>query len=77
VIRVRGLRKEYAGGARALDDVNLEIGAGEFVALIGPSGAGKSSLLRCLNGMVVPTGMYFLRVSSEEFNASQKIMLMK
>src|SRR3990170_4761255 len=56
VIRVRGLRKEYAGGARALDDVNLEIGAGEFVALIGPSGAGKSSLLRCLNGMVVPTG---------------------
>ncbi|HLF48772.1 MAG TPA: phosphonate ABC transporter ATP-binding protein [Methylomirabilota bacterium] len=56
MIRVRGLRKEYAGGARALDDVNLEIGAGEFVALIGPSGAGKSSLLRCLNGMVVPTG---------------------
>jgi hypothetical protein len=29
------------------------------------------------NGMVVPTGMYLLRVSSEEFNASQKIMLMK
>jgi phosphonate transport system ATP-binding protein len=55
VIRVRGLRKEYPGGARALDDVSLEIAAGEFVALIGPSGAGKSSLLRCLNGLVRPT----------------------
>jgi phosphonate transport system ATP-binding protein len=55
VIRVRGLQKEYSGGTRVLDDVNLEIGAGEFVALIGPSGAGKSSLLRCLNGMIVPT----------------------
>jgi hypothetical protein len=32
---------------------------------------------RDANGMVVPTGMYFLRVSSEDFNASQKIMLMK
>ncbi len=32
---------------------------------------------RDANGIVVPTGMYFLRVSSEEFNASQKIMLMK
>jgi flagellar hook assembly protein FlgD len=32
---------------------------------------------RDANGVVVPTGMYFLRVSSEEFNASQKIMLMK
>jgi len=32
---------------------------------------------RDASGMVVPTGMYFLRVSSEEFNASQKIMLMK
>jgi len=32
---------------------------------------------RDANGMVVPTGMYFIRLSSEEFNASQKIMLMK
>jgi len=56
VIRVRGLTKEYPGGTRALDGVTLDIAAGEFVALIGPSGAGKSSLLRCLNGLVQPTG---------------------
>jgi len=55
VIRVRGLRKEYAGGTLALAGVDLDVGAGEFVALIGPSGAGKSSLLRCLNGLVPAT----------------------
>jgi phosphonate transport system ATP-binding protein len=55
VIRVRGLRKEYPGGSRALDGVDLDIAPGEFVALIGPSGAGKSTLLRCLNGLVIPT----------------------
>jgi phosphonate transport system ATP-binding protein len=55
VIRVRGLRKDYPGAARALDGVDLDIAPGEFVALIGPSGAGKSTLLRCLNGLVTPT----------------------
>jgi len=55
VIRIRGLRKEYPGGSRALDGVDLDIAPGEFVALIGPSGAGKSTLLRCLNGLVTPT----------------------
>ena len=55
MIRVRGLRQDYAGGTRALDGVDLDVAPGEFVALIGPSGAGKSTLLRCLNGLVIPT----------------------
>jgi phosphonate transport system ATP-binding protein len=55
VIRVRGLSKRYAGGTAALDDVDLDVEAGEFITLIGPSGAGKSTLLRCLNGLVVPS----------------------
>ena len=55
MIHVRGLHKDYAGGARALGGVDLDIAPGEFVALIGPSGAGKSTLLRCLNGLVAPT----------------------
>ena len=55
MIRVRSLRKDYPGGPRALDGVDLQIEPGEFVALIGPSGAGKSTLLRCLNGLATPT----------------------
>jgi phosphonate transport system ATP-binding protein len=56
VIRLRGLEKAYAGGTHALRGVDLDVGPGEFVALIGPSGAGKSTLLRCIAGLVEPTG---------------------
>ena len=55
MIRVRDLSKRYPSGTVALDGVTLDVGAGEFVALIGSSGAGKSTLLRCLNGLVTPT----------------------
>jgi len=55
MIRVRGLSKRYGGGAAALDRVDLDVSAGEFVTLIGPSGAGKSTLLRCINGLIVPS----------------------
>ena len=55
MIRVRGLSKRYAGGAAALDGVDLDVSTGEFIALIGPSGAGKSTLLRCINGLIIPT----------------------
>jgi phosphonate transport system ATP-binding protein len=39
-----------------LQDVNVEIAAGERVALLGPSGAGKTSLLRTINGLLRPHG---------------------
>jgi phosphonate transport system ATP-binding protein len=55
VIQVRDLSKRYRSGTVALDGVTLEVGAGEFIALIGASGAGKSTFLRCLNGLVTPT----------------------
>ena len=42
----------YRDGTRALLPNSLEIGAGEFVALLGQSGAGKSTLLRAMNGLV-------------------------
>lgn len=50
-ISIERLTKQY-GGRAILDDVSLEIRAGETVALIGPSGGGKSTLLRCINGLV-------------------------
>ncbi|MBI1726360.1 MAG: phosphonate ABC transporter ATP-binding protein [Candidatus Rokubacteria bacterium] len=55
MIQVRDLSKRYPSGTVALDGVSLDVGAGEFVALIGSSGAGKSTFLRCLNGLVTPT----------------------
>jgi len=55
VIEVRHLSKRYPSGSVALDDVTLDISAGEFVTLIGPSGAGKSTLLRSINGLVAPS----------------------
>jgi polar amino acid transport system permease protein len=48
VVRVTGLSKSY-GEQRVLQDLGLEIRAGEVVALLGPSGSGKSTLLRCIN----------------------------
>ena len=42
------------GGVTAVDDVSVEIRAGEFVGLLGPNGAGKTTLLRVISGMIVP-----------------------
>lgn len=48
MIRLEGISKTYKNGCRALSEVDLEIGQGEFVFLIGPSGAGKTTLFKLL-----------------------------
>jgi phosphonate transport system ATP-binding protein len=50
------VEKKYPNGTTALQNVNLNIEQGEFVAVIGLSGAGKSTLIRCINRMHEITG---------------------
>jgi ABC-2 type transport system ATP-binding protein len=54
LIEARQLSKQY-GAVRALDEVTIEVGAGEIVCLLGPNGAGKTTLLNVLLGFVSPT----------------------
>src|SRR5262245_21555647 len=58
MLRARGLRKDYGRGgglARAVDEVDLDVAAGETVAVMGPGGCGKSTLLHLLGGLDRPT----------------------
>lgn len=48
LIEVRGLKRTYKGGVRALRGIDLDVGSGRVFALLGPNGAGKSTLVRIL-----------------------------
>jgi NitT/TauT family transport system ATP-binding protein len=59
VIAARGVNKIFeangAGQVIALQNINLDVQAGEFVSLIGPSGCGKSTLLRLIADLIAPS----------------------
>ena len=73
-VRTEKLTKVYRQDSiavTALQDVDLEIAAGEFVALVGPSGSGKSTLLNMLGGLDRPTSGR-LWVADEELGAMSR-----
>jgi NitT/TauT family transport system ATP-binding protein len=65
VLRVFDLVLGY-GQEPVVERVNLEVSAGKFVSLVGPSGSGKTSILRAINGLLIP------RSGSIELNGGQE-----
>ena len=56
VVSISGLTKTFRqGNVTALQEIDLDLSAGEFVSLIGPSGCGKSTLLRVIGDLVEPS----------------------
>lgn len=58
IVRLQDVSKIYGSGdaqVRALDDVTVGFGAGEFTAIMGPSGSGKSTMMHILAGLDAPT----------------------
>jgi branched-chain amino acid transport system ATP-binding protein len=55
MLRIEGLSAGYSA-IPVLNDVSINVGAGEFVAIVGPNGAGKTTLFKTISGIVKPGG---------------------
>ncbi|WP_025292091.1 ABC transporter ATP-binding protein [Sphingomonas sanxanigenens] len=80
LIRLRGVTKTYGEGPtafQALKGVDLDIAAGDFVAVMGPSGSGKSTTMNMLGCLDVPSGGEFLfrGVHVETLDRDQRALL--
>jgi iron(III) transport system ATP-binding protein len=78
VVEIRNLRKSFQrrDGATItpVDDISLDVRAGEFVVLLGPSGCGKTTLLRCAAGLEQPDS-YEIRIGERTvFSSGQGIL---
>ena len=81
IVRTENLSKTYGSGenlVKAIDDVNLKIEKGEFIAIVGPSGSGKSTLLHLLGGVDNPTsGKIFIDGNDISKYSSKELALFR
>ena len=81
IVRTENLSKTYGSGenlVRAIDDVNLKIEKGEFIAIVGPSGSGKSTLLHLLGGVDNPSsGKIFIDSNDISKYSSKELALFR
>jgi ABC-2 type transport system ATP-binding protein len=54
-VETRGLSRSF-GALRAVDGIDLQVPAGSFYGFLGPNGAGKSTTIKCLTGLLRPSG---------------------
>src|SRR6476469_6187412 len=54
-VETRGLTRDF-GSFRAVDAIDLAVPAGSFYGFLGPNGAGKSTTIKCLTGLLRPSG---------------------
>ena len=75
ILKVSNLEKIYKGKVsfKALENINMEVSKGEFVAIMGPSGSGKSTFLNTISTIDKPTGGSVLIAGSNpyEMNSTQ------
>ena len=76
LIKIKNLNKEF-GKVKALNDINLSVYEGEWLAIMGPSGSGKSTLLNILSLMDTPTsGAYILNSQNlEQMSEEEKVKI--
>ncbi len=70
VVALDGVGKVFANGVVALDRLDLDVRAGEFVSLLGPSGCGKSTALRIIAGLSEPTSGSIAWLDAEAASAA-------
>ncbi|ARU91108.1 phosphonate transport system ATP-binding protein [Spiroplasma clarkii] len=72
MIKFENVNKVWPNGKYALENINLEIKTGEFVAIVGLSGAGKTTLLKTINKFVpISSGAIQINFDNEQFDVNK------